>query len=270
MLDCGEGAQIQMRHMHISQQHIRAIFITHLHGDHCFGLMGLLSSMSLQGRSAPIDIFGPSPLVKLFQPQIDFFAAGAKFETRLHQIPHTSSETIYSDSSVSVKTIPLRHRLPCVGYLIGQQPRLPHIRRDMIDRLSIPHYAINTIKCGAGWQTPEGHEIPHASLVTPADPPRSYAYIADTLYDPEIIESIRDVSLLYHEATFSDADACKAAAVMHSTASQAARIAKDSNASRLLLGHFSARYDGEETLLDEARRIFPNTLLAYEGLCLEI
>lgn len=270
MLDCGEGAQIQMRRMHISQQHIRAIFISHLHGDHCFGLLGLLSSMSLQGRTAPIDIYGPLPLVNIFQPQIDFFGAGAKFDIRLHQIPHSFSEVIYEDNSISVRSVPLQHRMPCVGYLIKENAHLPHIRRDMIDFHSIPHYAIMEIKQGAAWQTPDGKIIPHERLVLPAEPERSYAYISDTLCNPDILENIREVNLLYHEATFSDADAHRAVSVMHSTASQAAAIARDANAKRLVLGHFSARYDDENFLLQEARKIFPNTLLAEEGLCLNV
>ena len=270
MFDCGEGAQLQMRRQHFSHQRLRAIFITHLHGDHCFGLMGLLSSMSLQGRVAPIDIYAPSPLKEIFQPLINFHASGAQFDIRLHEIPHTTSETIYTDNSVSVTTIPLRHRLPCTGYLIRENPRLPHIRRDIIDRLSIPLHAIAAIKQGAGWQTPDGRRFAHSQLVLPPRAPRSYAYISDTIYDTTIAAHLRGVSLLYHEATFAQADAAKAQAVMHTTAAQAAHIARRAHARQLLLGHYSARYDDETQLLCEAKTIFPNTILAQEGLAIEI
>ena len=238
LLDCGEGAQMAWRQTGLSWQRISHIFLTHAHGDHVFGLPGFLSTMGLLGRTAPLFIHGPS---------------------QLHQV-------IFEDRSMEVWSLPLRHRLPCCGYLIKEKQGLPHIRREMIDFYRIPTWAINRIKKGADWTTAEGDTVPHSRLTTPPDPVRSYAYCSDTMPVPELAEQIRGINLLYHEATYADAEHELAERYGHSTARQAAAIARDAEVQQLVLGHFSARYEDENILLQEAKEVFENTILAYEGL----
>lgn len=270
MIDCGEGTQLQMRHSRIKFGRMSAIFITHLHGDHCFGLMGVISTFSLQGRTAPLHIYGPADLETYLRPQLNFYARGIGFDVVLHTVDTQHPVTVYEDRSVRVSTIPLYHRLPCCGYRFDEQAPLPHIRRDMIDFYHIPNYEINAIKRGADWVTAEGDVVENSRLVKPADPPRSYAYCSDTLFDLRVADAVKGVDLLYHEATFAQADAARAAEVRHTTARQAAEIARQAGARRLLIGHFSARYDDETVLLREAQEVFPETVLANEGLTLQI
>ncbi len=270
MVDCGEGTQLQLRRMRLSFSRLRAVFISHLHGDHCFGLMGLISTLSLLGRTAPLDVYGPASLEAYLQPQLDFFARGITFPVSVHACDVRRPTTLFEDRSVRITAFPLYHRIACCGFRFDEQPGLPHIRRDMIDFYHIPYYAINAIKQGSGWQTPEGDFVAHERLVTPAAPPRSYAYCSDTAYNERVADAVRGVDLLYHEATFAEADAARAAQVMHSTARQAAQLARRAGARKLLIGHFSSRYDDEEQLLSEARAVFPNTVSAHEGLCLPV
>ena len=270
MIDCAEGTQIQLRRSKLKMQNIHNIFITHLHGDHCFGLLGLLSTMALLGRTAKMDVWGPTGLKELFQPQIDFFCAGMTFEVELHEVDHRKGELIYEDRSLSVSTLPLRHRVPCVGYLFEEKPLLPHIRRDAIDAFGIPVSQINNIKAGMDWTTDDGEVIPNHLLTTPADPTRSFAYLSDTMYAPELADRLQGVSLLYHEATFSKEHELLARQNFHSTAAQAGMMAKLANARQLLIGHFSSRYKDESVLLNEAKETFPNTIAATEGMVIKI
>ncbi len=270
MVDCGEGVQLQLRRSRLRFSRLTHIFITHLHGDHCFGLPGLVSTFALLGRTADMHVYGPADLEKVMRPLLDYFCSGSPFDVIFHTVDTTVGGTVYEDCSVLVEAFPLQHRKPCVGYLFREKPTLPHIKRDMIDFLGIPHFAINDIKSGGGWTTAEGVFYPHERLVTPAEPPRSYAYCSDTRFVPELAETLRGVDLLFHEATFSESDAARAAETMHSTAAQAATMAKLAEVRRLLIGHFSARYEDEGGLLKEAKAVFENTLMAREGLCVSI
>ncbi len=271
MIDCGEGAQVQFRKSRQKFSRLSRIFISHLHGDHIFGLIGLLSTLSLAGRTVPLHIHAHAELQQLLQPQLDFFCKGMTYEVVFHALPTDGkSALIFEDRSVEVYTIPLKHRLPCCGFLFREKPLLPHIRRDMIDYLEIPNYAINSIKQGADWTTPDGRTVKNAELVTPAAPPRSYAYCSDTCYQPQNIPLLRGVDLLYHEATFAADNLPRAIETQHSTAAQAAKLAKASAVRRLVIGHFSSRYDDETVLLHEAQAIFPNTALAAEGMTLQV
>ncbi|MBQ4380884.1 MAG: ribonuclease Z [Bacteroidaceae bacterium] len=265
LIDCCEGVQMQLRHSRVKMQNINNIFITHLHGDHCFGLLPLLSTLALLGRTADIHVWGPIGLQSVFQPQIDYFCAGMTYTVHLHEVDHTAPSLILDDRSLTVTTLPLRHRTPCVGYLFREKPLLPHICRDAIDAFGIPVSQINNIKAGMDWTTPEGDIIPNHLLTTPAEPPRSYAYLSDTLYTPEIATHLHDIDLLYHEATFLSEHQHLAIQTYHSTTLQAAMMARECNARQLLIGHFSSRYNDENLLLHEAQTIFPNTLLASEG-----
>lgn len=270
MVDCGEGSQLQMRHQRLSFSKLHHIFISHLHGDHCFGLMGLISTFSLLGRTGDLVIHAPGELEGLLRPWLKFYCKGAGFQVIIQAFDTTRSETIYEDKTLTVSTIPLRHRLPCCGFLFRERQSLPHIRRDVTDYYEIPVYAFNSIKEGAGWTTPDGRVIPHEWLVSPAAPPRSYAYCSDTAYLPENVPLLEGVDLLFHEATFSRAESARATETFHSTAEQAATMARDAHVKKLVIGHFSARFDDESGLLAEARAVFPETIVANEGLCIPI
>lgn len=264
MVDCGEGTQIQVRRARIHFNKILAIFITHLHGDHCFGLIGLISTLGMLGRTAPLHIYAPKELGPILKLQMDFFCNGLEYEVTFHEVDTSVTGIVYEDKSVIVKSIPLNHRIACCGYMFSEKPTLPHIRRDMIDFYRIPECYRNNIKNGADWITPEGEVIPNNRLTEPAAAPRSYAYCSDTKYLPELYKLVYGVNLLYHEATYCSENENRASLYYHSTAKQAATVALNAKAKSLLLGHFSARYDNENAILNEARNIFPNTYLANE------
>ena len=264
MVDCGEGTQIQVRRARIHFNKIISIFITHLHGDHCFGLIGLISTLGMLGRTAPLHIYAPHELGKIFQQQLDFFCNELDYEIHFHGVNTTANDVVYEDKGIIVKSIPLNHRTACCGYMFIEKPTLPHIRRDMIDFYNIPECYRNNIKNGADWITNDGTVIPNSRLTTPADTPRSYAYCSDTKFMPDLYKSLANVDLLYHEATYANSDENRASLYYHSTAKQAASVAHKANAKKLIIGHFSARYENEDILLNEARSIFPNTFLANE------
>ena len=266
LLDCGEGAQLAWRHTGLNWQNIHHIFLTHTHGDHVFGLPGFLSTMGLLGCTAPLFIHGPSSLRPFVQCIMANFLTDMDYAIHFEAVDATRHQIVFEDRSMEVWTLPLQHRVPCCGYLIREKAGLPHIRRNMIDFYQIPVWAINRIKAGDDWLTPEGEVIPHTRLTTPPDPSRSYAYCSDTRPVPQLAEWCRDVSLMYHEATYADDCADRAQTYHHSTARQAAEAAKAASAKRLLIGHFSSRYEDENILLNEARQVFPDTLLAAEGL----
>ncbi len=270
MIDCGEGTQIQLRRSRIGFTKIQAIFISHLHGDHCFGLIGLISTFGMLGRTAPLKIYAPGALKPLLDAQLKLFCNGLEYEIEFHTVDTTEHVVIYEDRSLVVESIPLDHRVPCAGFLFRERPTLPHIRRDMIDCFNIPISQINNIKAGADWTTEDGTVIPNSRLTTPADPSRSYAYCCDTRYMPNLHELVKDVDLLYHDSTYDSSCADRAKLYYHSTSQQAAKVASDGNVGKLLLGHFSARYDNEATILSEAKAIFPNSVLAAEGKVIKL
>jgi ribonuclease Z len=240
------------------------IFITHLHGDHCFGLIGMISTFGLLGRTATLHIHAPQELGPMLQNQIEFFTHDLGFEVVFHPVETTKTVVVYEDRSLTVETIPLVHRMPTCGYLIREKQGLPHVRREMIDFYQIPTSQINNIKNGADWMTADGEVIPNARLVRPADPPRSYAYCTDTRYLPTLHELLKGVSTLYHESTYGEDRLQQAEKYNHSTARQAAMVARDAGVGKLLLGHYSSRYEDENILLEEAKKVFENTFLTNE------
>ncbi len=270
MIDCGEGAQLQFRKSRLKFSRLNHIFISHLHGDHCFGLLGLISTLNLLGRTAELHIHSPKGLEDLMIPMLDFFNRQMTYKVLFHEFGTKEAAVVYEDRSLTVTTIPLRHRMPCCGFLFVEKPGPNHILRDMIDFYQVPVYELNRIKNGADYVTPEGEVIPNARLTRPSAAPRRYAYCSDTIYLPSVTEQIKGVDLLFHEATFAEDAAPRAKETFHTTASQAARIARDAEVKKLLIGHFSARYDDEQVLLDEARAVFPNTQLAKETLCISV
>ena len=266
MIDCGEGTQTQMRRSRVGFNKVMAIFISHIHGDHCFGLIGMLSSFGLLGRTMPLSIYGPKELGPILDTLLTTFCNDFDYEIKFHAVDTSRQEVVYEDRSLTVETIPLKHRLPCAGYLFREKPTLPHIRRDMIDFYRIPISQINNIKNGASWTDEEGNLIPNSRLTRPADPPRSYAYCSDTCYQPGLADRLKGVTCLYHESTYADEDEDKAQKYFHSTARQAAMVARDAGVGRLLLGHYSSKYNTEDVLLQQAKEVFAESSLTSEGM----
>lgn len=270
MIDCGEGAQLQFRKSHLKFSRLNHIFISHLHGDHCFGLLGLISTLNLLGRTAELHIHSPKGLETLLTPMLDFFNRQMTYKILFHEFDTKEPMQIYEDRSLTVTTIPLRHRMPCCGFLFAEKRRPNHIIREMVDFYQVPVYELNRIKNGADYVTSEGKTVSNNLLTRPSAPSRSYAYCSDTIYLPSIVEQIKGVDLLFHEATFANEDAPRAKETFHTTAAQAAEIARRAEVKKLLIGHFSARYEDENILLQEASAIFPDTQLAKETLCVSV
>lgn len=270
MIDCGEGAQMQLRKSRLKFSRLNHILISHLHGDHCFGLLGLISTFGLLGRTAKLHIHSPAGLEKLYSPLLEFFCNHLPYQVVFHEFETNQPVEIYEDKSVTITTIPLKHRLPCCGFLISEKKKPNHIIREMIDFYKVPLYLINRIKNGEDFVTEDGVVVPNDKLTRPSGPPRKYAYCSDTIYLEKIISQIKGVDLLFHESTFAASEIARAKETYHTTASQAALIAQKAEVKKLVIGHFSARYDDEKLLLNEAAAIFPNTVLADENLCITI
>jgi ribonuclease Z len=270
MIDCGEGTQLQMRRMKIGFNRLNHIFISHLHGDHCFGLPGLLSTLGLLGRTAAITIHAAKEIRDFMDPVLAVFCKGLPFEVKFNLINPYLHSLILEDRSVSIYSIPLKHRIPACGFLFEEKPREAHIIRDMVDFYKVPLKTLKDIKQGHDFITEEGEIIPNSRLTTPAAPPRKYAYCSDTAFNPEMIPIIEKVDLLYHEATFGEDEALRAKETHHSTAAQAAEIALRAKAKRLVIGHYSARYENISILKKEADSIYPDTILGLEGMVIPV
>lgn len=264
MIDCGEGAQLQMRHAGLSFTKLGHIFVSHMHGDHCFGLMGMLSTFGLLGRTAAMHVYGEPALGPVLDYQQKVFFRDLGYDVVFHSVDTTQRAVIYEDRSLTVETIPLDHRLPCCGFLFREKPTLPHIRRDMIECYDIPVSQIQNIKNGQDYEMPDGTVVPNQRLVSPADKPRAYAYVSDTRYKPALSEWLKGVDTLYHEATYGDDNLAMAEKYFHSTARQAALVAREAHVGKLLLGHYSSRYNDEQVLLGQAREEYPHVVLTKE------
>ena len=269
MIDCGESAQLGVRRNRLKLMRLNHIFISHLHGDHCFGLPGLVSTMALLKRSNSLTIHTFKDGVDLFSRMLDYFCRERPFEIR-YNIIDTHKRVIHEDDAVTVTTFPLVHRVPAVGFIIAEKPKLRHIIGEEAKRLGVPHYAMNPLRQGQDWVTPEGIVVPNEQLTTPADPAVSYAYCSDTKFSRRVIKSVTGVDWLYHEATYDDSLRIKAHKRHHSTALEAATVAREAGVRQLIIGHFSKRYDDERLLLDEARTVFPATRLANEGMVIDL
>ena len=270
MIDCGEGTQVQLRKSRLKFSRLNHIFISHLHGDHCFGLIGLISTFGMLERTADLHIYAHEDLQKQLAPQIDFFCKDMTYKVVFHNINPEEKSVIYEDRSLTVETIPLKHRLPTCGFLFREKPVPNHIIREMTDFYKVPVYMMNRIKNGEDFVCEDGTVVPNSRLTTPSDPPRSYAYCSDTAFLPRIAEQIKGTDLLFHEATFTENEKTRAKSTQHSTARQAAEIASKAGVKKLIIGHFSARYDDDTVFLEEAKSVFNNTILANENLCIKI
>ncbi len=269
MIDCGEGAQLTMRRMKLKFSRLNHIFVSHLHGDHCFGIPGLLSTLALHGKEGALTIHMFEDGVKVMQEYINYFCRDISYEIKFNIIkPETA--IIYEDDALTVSTFPLSHRIPCVGFKFEEKSKLRHLRGDMVKFYNVPIKELHNIKCGVDFVTPDGKVVPNAHLTTAADPSASYAYCSDTMFDPRVAESVKGVDVIYHEATYDDAEQDKAKARGHSTAREAGRIAALAGAKKLILGHFSKRYLSEDTHLAQAREEFGNVVIANEGLKIDL
>lgn len=251
MIDCGEGAQLGMRRMKLKYSRIEHIFISHLHGDHFFGLPGLLSTMALHDIGGKVTVHIPAEGVEWLQKTMDMFCSHRSYELVIEPI-EANGGLILDDKSLSVHAFPLRHRVPCTGFLFRVKPGLRHLRKDMVDWLDIPIALRQSIKEGASYTTPDGRLFDNSMLTTPGSPGASYAYCSDTIFDLSVAEQIRRVDVLYHEATYLEQERDKAKQRYHSTASDAVKVAMAAQAKKLILGHYSKSYVDSAGHLAEA------------------
>lgn len=270
MIDCGEGAQLSLRRQRLKFSRLTDIFISHLHGDHFLGLPGLLSTLALHQEGGTITVHISEEGARLLRSIMNVLCRETSFDLRFNIIDYSKGGIVLDDKSLTVNAFPLSHRVPCCGFLFQEKPKPRHIKGDMVKFHNIPHYRMTDLQAGADYVTPEGVVLPNAMLTTDADPSVSYAYCSDTAYEENIVKYIYGVDVLYHEATYGDDAAHKAAPRGHSTARQAAEIALKAHAGKLVLGHFSKMYTDETPLVEQARTIFPNTIAASEGMVIKI
>ena len=265
LIDCGEGTQQQMLRFDIKASRIDHIFISHLHGDHYLGLVGLLSSMHLNGRKKALYLFGPAHLKEIIDLQFKYSETTLQFPLEFTAIDAQKSEVIINNSDVIIETIPLDHRIACTGFLFKEKKRLRKLIKEKLEDLNVPVEYYTALKRGNDYTSASGEVYKNDTLTTDSQAPKSYAYCSDTLYNEQYFEQISNATLLYHESTFLNDMLDRAKETHHTTALQAGEIALKTNARKLLIGHFSARYKTLNELLDEARSVFPETELAIEG-----
>lgn len=270
LIDCGEGTQVALRKSKVKFARVKHIFISHLHGDHFYGLIGLISTFTLLGREADLHIYGPKGIKEIITLQLKLGKAWTNYNLIFHELEAKTSQLLFEDDKVEVYTIPLKHRVYTNGFLFKEKPgeRKLNIEAAVEAKIDISYF--RKLKAGADVPNLEGKLIPNESVTFPPEPPKSYAFSSDTFYNPEIIPLIEKVSLLYHEATFLEEHKHLCEKTKHSTAKEAAMIAKEARVGRLLLGHFSTRYPDLNLFLEEAKTIFENTELAEDYKVFEI
>lgn len=268
LIDCGEGTQQQMTLYKIKRSKINHIFISHLHGDHYFGLPGLLNSLGLLGRTADLHLFAPAPLDKIIQLQLD--AANSELPYKLYFHPLSEEGPIANDNKISVECFRVQHRIDCWGFIFREKRKPRSINPERAKAYEIPAAYYPELQKGKDYTTKKGTIIPNEEVTNAAPPSKSYAFCADTIYDESIIPKVKNVDLLYHETTYLKDLHERAAARYHSTTHQAAEIAKKAGVKNLLIGHFSSKYENLDDFLTEAREVFENTELALEGSCIII
>ena len=265
LIDCGEGTQYQLLKLKLRPSKLKYIFISHLHGDHYFGLVGLLSSLNLGGRTEPIWLFGPRGLNEILTLQFKYAESHLRFSIHFTEVETTRSYQVFENEQLTVQTIPLQHRVPCAGYLFREKQRPRNIIKEKLPE-DLPFEAIRQLKNGQDVRDETGNVLFACDDYThPPLPCRSYAFCSDTRYEPALAELVRGVDLLYHEATFMEDLAREASERYHATARQAAQIAHQAQVKKLLIGHFSARYKTLDGFLNEAQAVFTNTEIAKEG-----
>lgn len=265
LLDCGEGTQVQMRKYGIKFQRISCIFISHLHGDHYFGLIGLLNTMHLLGRENDIHIFSPTGLQEIIEIQMKVAQGSFRFSVHFQELTSAGLECIYTDKFVQVSSVPVRHKIPTFGFIIEEKPRPRNIKKSFIQIQEPSILEIQSIKNGSDFELENGEIIPNDELLEPAHTTRKYSFITDTKPSTSYLEAIKDSNLLYHEATFTEEFKSRAKETKHSTALQAGQVAANAKVKKLIIGHFSSRFENLEPLLNEAKEAFNNVELATEG-----
>jgi len=262
LIDCGEGTQVQLRKAKARFSKINHIFISHLHGDHCFGLPGLIASFRLLGREVPLHVYGPKGIKKMLETIFSITETHQGFEVVYHELDKKESEKIYEDNRVEVYTIPLDHRIYCNGYLFKEKPKERHINMEEVSKYAeIETCDYHNLKAGKDFVLSDGYVLKNETLTTDPAPSVSYAFCSDTRYLESVIPIIKNVTVLYHEATFLHDLKEMADYTGHTTALEAATIAKKADVDKLILGHFSNRYGDLTVFTDEARQVFPNTYL---------
>ncbi|MBN1159091.1 MAG: ribonuclease Z [Bacteroidales bacterium] len=265
LIDCGEGTQIQLRRFSLNMSRIRHVFISHLHGDHVFGLFGLFSSYNLMGRKTDLHVFAHRDFEPTLAHYLEYFGKDLTYRIIFHPFTAKRPDIIHTDKHVSVQTIPLRHSVPVVGFIFREQEKLLNVNKEAIQKYGLTIQDIRKIKEGKDFETESGKVIRNSELTLLPYRPRSYAFCTDTLYFRKLVNYLKDVDLLYFEATFSNKDRKLARMTGHSTSVQAAELARDANAGRLIMGHFSTRYKNTEKLLKEACAVFPDSHVVEDG-----
>ena len=270
LIDCGEGTQIQLRKNRIRFSRINHVFISHLHGDHIFGLYGLLSTLSLMGRKSPLRLYAPESYDSILLTHLKDFDIHLSYEIDFVPLKSKDPLIILDEKYLTVTSFPLKHRVQSFGFLFREKNRERNIIKGIIEELGIPVERIPAIKRGEDFLTPEGLVIKNNDLTMPPDKPLSYAYCSDTKYFPRLASFVKDVTMLYHESTFDKSKEDLAAMTFHSTTIDAARTALKANAGTLIIGHFSSRYKKIGPLVEEARTVFHRTFPAVDGRSYEI
>ncbi|MFL9483716.1 ribonuclease Z [Chitinophagaceae bacterium LWZ2-11] len=264
LIDCGEGTQMQMSQYKIRRSKINHIFISHLHGDHYFGLIGIITSMGLLGREHPLNIYGPKQLKDIIDLQLKVADTELPFPLNFHSLEKDG--IIIDEKKFQVECFATIHRIECWGFIIREKKKPRKIDKEKVLKYNIPAAYYDRLKAGDDYETKEGELIKNETVTIPNTPPVSYAFCADTLYYETIADRVKDVSILYHETTYLKDLSERAAARYHSTTVQAAAIAKKAGVHKLLIGHFSSKYENLDQFLIEAREVFDNTDLAIEGV----
>jgi ribonuclease Z len=270
LVDRGEGTQMQLFRTKIKYDRFGQIFISHLHGDHVYGLAGLLTSYALKQRSEPLTLFGPAGLQDLIGDQIRHSLTRIPYPLHFVTVDTTVHQMVFENKDVEVWSIPLNHRVPCNGGLFREKVQQRNMIKEKIETYGIPWEAIPAIKAGADYRHPDGRIVPNNELTTPPRKPLIYAFCSDTSPSMDVVHAVKQVDLLYHEATFSNEHTSEAEITGHSTAAQAAEVAREAEVGALVLGHFSARYKDTGVLLAEAQAVFPNTFLCEDGMVLQV
>ena len=268
LVDCGEGTQIQLINYKIRRNKISHIFISHLHGDHYFGLVGLLNSFSLLSHQQELHLYGPAPLEKIIQLQLE--AAATELCYPFHFHPITKAATLVETEKIRIQCFPTNHRIECYGFSFEEKKEPRKLIIEKAKALGIPANYYSRLTNGEDYTNKEGHLIKNEEVTIATMPGKKYAFCADTKYDENLIPYILNADMIYHETTYLDNFFEKAESRFHSTTKQAAKLAKKANVKKLLIGHFSSRYDKLDEFEKEARSIFPNTSLALEGVCFEV
>ncbi|WP_437921002.1 ribonuclease Z [Sphingobacterium sp. LRF_L2] len=270
LIDCGEGTQMQLFRYGVRSNRINHIFISHLHGDHYLGLVGLISSQHLMGRQADLHLYGPAPLKDILEIQFKHSDTQLRFEIIFHSTNDQRAEIILDSPTLKVTSFPLRHRIACTGFRFDEGKRSATLKADEVERLGIPTPYLKLLKKGVDYVAADGTVYYAKDLTFPAPKSRSYAYCSDTIYSSDYFESIKEVDLLYHEATFLHDMVDRAKETFHTTSFEAAEVANAVSVKKLLLGHYSARYKDLQPLLVESRSVFANTELSEEGKWFEV